>query len=136
MASKAVEDAVDAYLGAHWAHVDVCPIFVENQQGEIPADGSAFLKLQYPAANVDRLSVTDRLYREQGAVRVLIHVPRGAGTALIRQYGSEVAALFRDQAFSGVRCLVPTEPFTDDESDQGLYFVGSVVVPYEFYFRE
>jgi hypothetical protein len=56
MASKAVEDAVDAYLAANWTHAGVCPIFVENEQGEIPADGSAFLKLQYPVANVERPS--------------------------------------------------------------------------------
>lgn len=136
MASKTVEDSVDAYLAANWPYMADCPIFVENEQGEIPFDGSAFLKLQYPVANVDRFLVEDRGYREEGGFRVLIHVQRGAGTDTIRQYGSELARLFRDQTFNGVECLVPSEPFTDDANDEGLYFVGSVVVPYRFYFRD
>lgn len=136
MASRTVEDAVDAYLAANWTHIADCPIYVENEQGEIPADGSAFLKLQYPVANVSRFVVSDRGYLEEGGFRILIHVQRGAGTDTIRQYGSELAAMFRDQTFDGVECLVPTEPFTDDQNDEGLYFVGSVVVPYRFYFRD
>jgi hypothetical protein len=30
-----------------------------------------------------------------------------------------------------VKCRTPTEVFTDDESDRGNYWVGSLVVPYE-----
>jgi hypothetical protein len=51
MASKFVEDTVDAYLAAQWLplHPDVV-ILAENQEQEAPADGSPFLVLQYPVA--------------------------------------------------------------------------------------
>lgn len=134
MASKVVEDAVDAYLAAHWSS---CPIFTDNQQGSVPDDGSAFVIVQFPVANVDRMSPSSRLYREEGGFRIVINVERGAGTSKIRDYGSQLAAIFRDVTISNVvNCLVPTEVFTDDQSDKGLYFTGTVVVPYNYTFHE
>jgi hypothetical protein len=134
MASKAVEDAVDAYLAANWT---ACPIYTENQQGSVPDDGSAFITLQFPVANVERLSPSSRLYWEEGGFRILINVQRGAGTATIRDYGAQLATLFRDVTVGNiVHCLVPTEAFTDDQSDKGLYFTGTVVVPYTYTFHE
>lgn len=134
MASKAVEDAVDAYLAAHWTHSSVCPIFMENVRGDTPDDGSEFLLVQFPASNVIRATVNQRYYREEGAFRIVINVERGQGTAQIRLYGDELSDIFRDQQFSGVNTLVPSEPFTDDSSDQGNYFTGAMVVPFTFNF--
>lgn len=133
MASKAVEDAVDAYLAANWAGL---PVLKENEQGEIPSDGSPFIILQFPVRNVERISIGQRTYREEGGIRIIINVQRGAGTAAIRQHGDALADLFRDQTFNGVHCGVPTEPFTDDASDRGVYFSGSVVVPFWFVFSD
>lgn len=132
MASRAVEDAIDAYLAANWS---TSPILTENQHGEVPADGSGFIILQFPVSNVERVAVNKRLYREEGGFRIVIAVPRGVGTATIRDYGEQLATLFRDKTISGVTCLAPSEPFTDDESDRGLYFVGTLVCPFERYFE-
>lgn len=132
MASEALENAIDAYLSAHWTDT---PIFTENEQGEIPPDGGAFIILQFPAANIERVSPAERLYREDGVFRIVINVPRGAGTALIRQYGSDLANLFRDVRIGDVDCRAVSEPFTDDDSDRGLYFSGSLTVPFDRYFR-
>jgi hypothetical protein len=134
VASKAVEDAVDAYLAAHWTHSSVCPILMENNQGDAPDDGSSFLLVQFPISNVTRPTVNQRYYREEGGFRIVINVERGGGTAKIRQYGDELSDIFRDQKFSGVNTLVPSEPFTDDSSDQGNYFTGAMVVPFTFNF--
>lgn len=129
MASKAVEDAVDAYLASNWTR---CPILKENEQGEAPTDGSPFLILQFPVSDVRRSDVGRKRYREEGGFRIVINVERGFGTATMRQWGEELAVLFRDVAIGPVHCRVPTEPFTDDQSDQGNYFQGSLICPYTY----
>lgn len=134
MASKTVEDAVDAALAA-WAaaHSPVVTVLTENTQAEAPADGSPFLIVQYPVANTRRLPIKRGLYVEEGGFRIVINVQRGRGTAAMRTMGSELGALFRDvDLTNGVQCLVPTEPFTDEQSDQGNFFRGSLVVPYRY----
>jgi hypothetical protein len=134
VASKAVEDAVDAALAA-WAaaHVPVVTVLTENMQAEAPADGSPFLIVQYPIASTTRPTVARGLYVEEGGFRIVINVERGRGTADMREMGAELGALFRDvNLTNGVQCLVPTEPFTDDTSDQGNFFRGSLVVPFRY----
>lgn len=133
MASRAVEDTIDAYLAANWS---TSAILTENEQGSVPDDGSAFVILQFPASNVDRVSVGRKLYQEEGAFRLVIAVPRGSGTDAIRAYGETLATLFRDQRIGTVDCLAPSEPFTDDQSDKGLYFYGSLVVPFRRFFSD
>jgi hypothetical protein len=66
----------------------------------------------------------------------VINVPRGAGTSLIRQFGCDLADIFRDVRIGDVDCRAAGEPFTDDESDRGLYFTGSLTVPFDRYFRK
>jgi hypothetical protein len=134
MASSAAEEAIDGYLRASWPHGDECPIFVENEDEATPDDGSPFLVLQFPLSTVSRVSVATPLYREEGGFRIIINVERGQGMAKIREYGVTLATLFRDRQIGPVSCRVPSEPFTDDQSDQGNYFQGSMVVPYDMSF--
>lgn len=134
MASKVVEDTIEDYLTANWAHIATCPVFTENEEGSIPSDGSAFLRLQFPVADVEKLPVTSRRFRESGAFRIVINVARGDGTDTMRDYGEELATLFRDQTIGDVSCLTAGEPFTDDQSDRGLYFQGAMVVEFERFF--
>ena len=77
MASRHVEDAVQAYLTANWT---TAPVLTENSEGETPADGSAFVRLQFPIAEVTRWAVDRRHYREEGGFRLLIAIQRGMGT--------------------------------------------------------
>jgi hypothetical protein len=132
MASAAVEELVESYLRDNWSGA---PIFVENTEGETPSDGSPFLLLQYPMANTERVTLSDPCYSETGTVHISINVARGDGTATIRQFGAEIAALLRDKKLGQLTYGVPSEPFTDDTSDEGMYFRGSMYVPYVFYFR-
>jgi hypothetical protein len=85
-------------------------------------------------ADVNRWPVDTRYYREEGGFRLVLAVERGIGTAKIREWGEELAALFRDREFDGVTTQVPSEPFTDDLSDQGNYFMATMVVPYFYNF--
>jgi hypothetical protein len=131
MASKHVEEAVQAYLAAGWSDA---PILVENEQGEGPEDGSPFVRLQFPASSVSRWPIDRRYYREEGGFRLVLAVERGIGIQKIRDWGAELAELFRDREFDGVITRVPSEVFTDDDSDVGNYFVGTMIVPYEYSF--
>lgn len=127
MASKHVEDTVEAFLKDQWT---ATPIRMENTSSAPPADGSAFIIVEFPLSNTQRMSLGTRRYREWGGFRVVVCVPRGGGTGTIRGHGEALASLFRDVTVNGVHFQVPSEPFTDDQSDQAQYFRGAMVVPY------
>jgi hypothetical protein len=67
MASRAAEDAIDAYLATNWTETAV---LTENESD--PLDGSPFIRLQFPWANVERFAVDRRGYLETGAFRIII----------------------------------------------------------------
>ena len=129
MASKHAEQAVQTYLTSNWASA---PVLTENTLGEAPSDGSPFVRLQFPIAETSRWPIDQRYYREEGGFRLIIAVERGIGTEKVRQWGEELATLFRDRTFDGVTTQVPSEPFTDDLSDQGNYFLATMIVPYTY----
>lgn len=127
MASKITEDAIEAYLAAHWTD---CPVFLPNQQGEAPADGSAFIELQFPVADSQRMSIGDRLYREDGGFRIIINVEKGLGVEKLRTWGDQLSSLFRDVQVGPVHCLVPSEPFVDDAGGEGNFYTAAFVTPF------
>jgi hypothetical protein len=127
MASKVTEDAIQAFLEANWT---ACPIFVPNVQGEAPQAGTAFIELQFPVADSTRMTVAKRLYREEGGFRVLINVEKGLGSEPLRTWGETLVAMFRDVQIGPVRCLVPSEPFVDDNSGEGNFYTAAFVVPF------
>jgi hypothetical protein len=131
MAHPDVIEAVKDRIGSPFNGAAVLGM---NEVGEVPADGSAFIQIQYPASNSERLAVGDRQYREEGGVRFVINVERGAGQDTGILLASQIADLFRDATFDGVHCLVPVSPFMDDSSDSGKYFTLALVVPYWFQF--
>ena len=130
MAHRDVEIAVEARLRAQW---NTSPVFVENVISSPPEDGAGFIILQFPVASVERWPVNERVYRETGAFRLVLHVPSGTGTDGIREAGEQLAAIFCDQTFDRVNCRVPGPPFIDD-SPEGSLIWASVVVPYDFTF--
>ena len=132
MASAAVEELIESYLTENWTRA---PVLVVNQDAETPADGSPFLVLQYPLSDVTRPFVNQRTYREEGGFRIVINVPRNEGTATIRLWGAELAALFRDRQIGPVKCGIPSEPYTDNESDEGNYFTGAMVCEFTYDFE-
>ncbi len=130
MAHKQVEEAVEAKLATDWSH---CPVITENGKATAPKDGSDYLVLQFPAADARRMAVNKRLYREEGAFRLVLHVRAGSGLARLRDLTEELAALFSDRKFAGVTSLVPAPPYSSERPD-GAYFWASIAVPYTFNF--
>jgi hypothetical protein len=133
MAHKDVVDAVHARVGTAWSGLPV--LRLNDNSVQRPSDGSAFIQVQFPASRTERLPINERLYREVGGFRFVISGKSGNGLSDVLTWAEGLAALFRDQEFDGVRCQVPGSPFLDDSNDDGLYFVCSLVVPYEFQFR-
>lgn len=131
MANRQVIDAVEARLGETW---DGAPVFGANKEGEPPSDGTPFLIVQYPVANNRRMLINARVYREDGAFRVVLNEARGFGLLQALERCDSLAELFRDQAFDGVVCQVPSSPLIDDDNEDGNYFQISMVFPYTFNF--
>ena len=131
MAHKDVEVAVEARLRAHW---DRCEIRLENEDAQTPADGSAFLTLQFPFSEVRRWPVNARYYREEGGFRLVLSMPTGTGTETIRDWGEDLRSLFIDSAFDGVVCQVPSSPMLDSQQGEGPYTLAMIVVPFTFNF--
>ncbi len=127
MAHQNVINAVQARIGATF---NGAAVYGMNEEGEVPADGSAFIQIQYPASNQERLGLSDRQYREEGGILFSVNVERGAGQNAGVLLASQVANLFRDQTFDGVHTLVPDSAFFDDSNDVGKYFRLIVVAPY------
>lgn len=127
MASQYVEETIGEYLAGNWT---LCPILTENLQGQAPEDGSPFLVLQFPLSETTRLSTGTRRYREEGGIRLLIHVERGGGVVKLREWGDTLGDLFRDQTIGGIHCLVPSEPFAGDQEESDAHWSASMVVPY------
>ncbi|MBB3020645.1 hypothetical protein FHR70_003731 [Microvirga lupini] len=129
MASKAVIDAVEEHAVANW---DYSPIVGMIYLGPRPDPSGDFLAIQYPVANTTRLSIGNRIYREEGGIRFVLSFTRDSDRALMMQRADELASLYRDRNVGGVRCLQPTTPFIDDSNDEGNFYSLSVVVPYVF----
>lgn len=132
MAHKNAEEAIEARLRANWTH---CRIFTENLEEEQPTAGEPFLQLQFPFSDVQRWSVGTKLYREEGAFRITMSIPRGTGTQTIRDWGEELRNIFLDQKFDGVDCKVPSDPFSDDRSDAGSFYVAYIACPFIYQWR-
>jgi len=133
MAAKAVVDAVSTRLEAEWTRT---PVFSANSHGVAPTDGSPFLVALFPVANVERVVMNERYYREEGGIRFVLSIERGSGTDVGMGWADELAGLFREQKFDGVETGVPTSPLIYDDNEEGNYFRITVVVPYEYKFRD
>ena len=127
MARLAVVNAVEARLAANWSR---SPVIGMVHKDERPDGTASFLGVQYPVANTIRLSVGTRRYQEEGGIRLVLQMARDEDPAVMMQWADELADLFRDQTFDGVRCLQPTSPFIDDNNDEGNFYSLSIVVPY------
>lgn len=131
MARASVVEKVEAVLTAEW---NGAPVFGENTVGSTPDDGSPFVVVQYPLVRSSQPglgTIGQRLFRDEGAFRVVIHVERGAGANRGRQWADEIAAIFRGRDLDGVlQTWAPSAPVTDDRNAEGNYYILSFAVPY------
>jgi hypothetical protein len=133
MASKAVSDAVKAIVETAWA--GRTPILDINVEGETPADGSAFLTIQYPIGSEEHIGmagVGNRTFRESGAIRLVLSVPRGSGLDQAQTWCEVLRDAIRAQQVGHLRTGSPSPPFQNDSNDQGQYYVLSIVCEYDY----
>lgn len=123
MAKQAVVDAVRARLSANFTS---CAILSLNQDVLPPADGSPWVRLEFPVAS-NTQTILGRRYRESGAFRVVIATEILSGETKSLTYCEEIATIFRNQKFNDVDCRTPT---IREGLDDGSYFIASVIVPY------
>lgn len=136
MAKLAVVAAVEARV-ATWSSAGDCPLIDENTGNKPPKDGSPYLLLQFPFSEQERISFGApgaNVYREEGAFRLLVHVETGSGKAVGRQFAEELETLFLGKQFGGVETFAPQSASSDDDNDDGQYFIYAVAVPYRFDF--
>ena len=132
MAKKAVMDAVALRL-APWIPTH-CPVLGPNDSADAPVDGSPFLMVQYPVANTERWAVNQKFYREEGGIRLVLHMRRGSGTETMMTWIESLWLLFNDAEFSGVESKTPSSPLITDDNEEGVYNRASIVVPYFYNF--
>lgn len=134
MAHARVCAAAETWLADHWTHADV-PIRGANVGTDVPDDGSAFLKVDFPWCRAEPASFGspgNNVYREEGGFRILIFVPRGIGVSEVRQWSSDIEEIFRGKLIADtIRCFAPVTS-DDGEDGDGNYYISSVAVPYTF----
>ncbi|MFC3693125.1 DUF4128 domain-containing protein [Chenggangzhangella methanolivorans] len=130
MVAKVVAEAIETRLAAIGL-----PVVGQNVQDGAPADGSAFLLVQYPVTNAEPISVGapgENLYRDEGGARVVISVPSGSGRDQALDWSDEIIALFRGHTDGHLEFLAPAGGPIDDRNDNGAYFQLTVALPYRF----
>ncbi len=131
MARSVVVDKVEEVLaGAGLAGVT---IYGENSEGVTPSDGSPYIVVQYPYCNSQQISIGspgDNLWRDEGTIRIVIHVMRNAGATQGRAWADQIADLFRGKDFTVLQTQAPSAAVSDDRSSDGPYYVLAFVIPY------
>lgn len=132
MALSAVSAAVEARLAAHW---DRCPVRGPNAaDGDTPLEERPFIEVQYPVSNASQITFGTpgaNVFRDEGAIRLVLNVVRGKGVGEGLLWIDQLAALFRGKTFDGVQTFAPSQPAIDDRNDNGRYFLLSFSVPYQ-----
>jgi hypothetical protein len=131
MASLAVVEAIKNRLST-WTTI---PIVHPNESEESPADASAYARVDYPIASSDQITVGapgSNVFREEGVFRLVIYAERGKDIAEALGWADSLTSLFRGKQFDGVQTFAPSPPATDDESDNGNYYILAIAVPYQF----
>jgi hypothetical protein len=129
MAKKAITDAAAARLAANW---NTTPILKLNEDMGTPADGSPWIRLQFPVSN-DIQTVLGRGYRATGAFRIVVATGIGEGISDSMNWCEQIATIFRNQKFDGVECLTPT---IGEGIDDGNYFIATVIVPFRYEYAD
>jgi hypothetical protein len=136
MASKGVIDAIVGVIGDSWTSVDGSVLAVKglNADGQPPADGSAFIKFEFPVAN-SRVAgmggAGSRTIREDGGFTIEVCVPVGAGVSQGLGWCDELTALFLTKDIGWLTTYVPSPP-SQGANASATYYVLRVACPYHF----
>jgi hypothetical protein len=127
--AKAVFDAVQARLQAHWT----ATVIIDYDTQAYPPDLDGFVVHQYPVVNGVK-PVLNRVFWEEGGLRLVLNVRRGIGLAQGLDWSMELAALFREVKSGGVQFFEPSGPIIDDNIEEGDWISYAIVVPYRYEF--
>ena len=131
MGLHAVATAVESRLATLW---DRCEVRGLNADTSTPAEGGAFLVVQYPVVSSAQITFGtpgSNVWRDEGAFRLALYIRRGDGTDVGLQWIDELSALFRGKFFDGVRTFAPSPSVIDDRNDEDGYFLLATAVPFE-----
>jgi hypothetical protein len=140
VAELAVVEKVEERIGATWSPAAggfVLPVISPNTASEPPTEGP-FITLQFPVASsghVGLAGVGNRTFLEDGAFRIVLAYPKGAGVNEALQWMRELRALFRAWQSGDLKTYDPSPPIDNDANDDGNYYVLSTSVPYEYDLR-
>jgi len=127
MPAKAVIDAVEARLAAHWTSTVIVPY----DTNAYPPDLDSFLVHQYSVVNGAK-PVVQRLFWEEGGIRFVLNVRRGIGIEQGMIWSDELSALFRYSKFGGVETFETSGPIIDDTTEEGEWISYSIVVRFRY----
>ena len=97
---------IEGRLTANWATTSIA---YDNVPFKTPSDSTSWVRLRIFEENVTRLNIGNPgTHRVSGLIVVEIFVPQGRGTQTVRGYADTIAAVFRDQQFSGITCREAT----------------------------
>lgn len=133
MASTTVEQAFRSRLVANWTRVPESLVFL-GEIGQVPASGEPFLTIEFPASTetpVDFGDPGNNRHREEGGARFVLAFPSVVGPEPFKPWLDEIRALFRSKIFDEVKTFGASPAITDDRDD-GLYWLMSSVVEYQF----
>lgn len=89
---------------------------------EVRWNGGGFMSIGAPG---------DNLARRDGSIWVYAFIPQGTGEGRAHQLAARAASIFEGQDFGGVVCQA-MEPGGEAESEDGIYFGQSAVIPFDF----
>jgi hypothetical protein len=133
MPSSAAYTALFERALANWQHTPIRGLNPED--GQVPADGSAFLEIQFPIGTEQQMSIGapgENIWRETGAVRFVLALPVGTGLGLWLFRIDNFRAVFRGQDFNGVRTYDVSPAIVRPEADDWSYTIVSFAVAYEY----
>jgi hypothetical protein len=129
MATKSAKDAIRARLSANWTNSVILGV---NHDMEPPTDGSPWVRVTFPVANDDKLTLGPR-YRDGASAFIAVATEIAIGIDKSEEWCEAIAAIFRGQKFDGVDCAFDA-PTINEGHDEGSYWIASVVVPYRYFY--
>jgi hypothetical protein len=134
MARSEVVSAVYDRLEAMWTQTVVRRM---NEFADDASEPTPFVMPQFPFATPARLTLGNPpYYRETGGIRLMLNVLRGTKIEDATALANDLADLFRDTVFNGVRTQTPSSPMLGNENEVSSYFAMAVIVPYYFDWQE
>ena len=134
--SAAVYEALTAHVAANWTHT---PIRLPNGTADQPADGSAWLDVQFPLAREDNVTIGggpgNNWWREGGGLVLSLMIPigtevNGASEPWLERLDA-LRATLRGQNIDGVVTWEASPVVIGETNDHGSHFELSFAVEWE-----